>query len=37
MKWTVVWLPNCEQELAAIWLSTADRRAILQAAAIVDR
>jgi hypothetical protein len=36
MKFQVFWVPEAEEELAAIWLSAADRNAITTAAHVVD-
>lgn len=32
MKYTVIWLPSAEQELAEVWLRAADRDRITEAA-----
>ena len=37
MKWTVVYLPACEQELADLWLDPASRAEIADAANRIDR
>lgn len=37
MKYTVIWLPNAEQELAALWLNAPDRGAVTKAAAVMDQ
>jgi hypothetical protein len=37
MRYTVVWRETALQQLAQIWLASADRNAITQAAATVDR
>jgi hypothetical protein len=37
MKYTVVWTPMAESELARIWLDATDRDAITSAAAALDR
>jgi hypothetical protein len=34
--WTVAWKPSAEQQLAAIWLSAADRRAVTSASNRID-
>jgi plasmid stabilization system protein ParE len=36
MKWTVIWLPDAEQELADLWLNSADRAAVTQSSHIID-
>ncbi len=37
MKYTVVWHPKAEEELAAIWVDAADRGLIVRAAETLDR
>jgi hypothetical protein len=37
MKYTVVWVPSAEQELAALWIAAADRREVTQAANDIDQ
>lgn len=37
MKFTVLWLPETEQELAAIWLKAWDKASITQAANRLDQ
>lgn len=37
MNYSVIWLPNAEQELAALWLNASDRGAITRAAATLDQ
>ena len=37
MKYTVVWAPDAEQELARLWSDAADRGLIADAANILDR
>jgi plasmid stabilization system protein ParE len=37
MRFTVTWHPAAEQELAAIWIGATDRRAVTQAAHIIDQ
>jgi hypothetical protein len=37
MNFTVVWFPDCERELAALWLVAPDRNAVTAAAALIDR
>jgi len=37
VKYTVVWAPGAEQDLAAIWASAADRAEIARAANSLDR
>ncbi len=36
MRYTVVWKPGGEEELASIWLAAKDRDAVTQAAAAID-
>ncbi|MBI1901825.1 MAG: type II toxin-antitoxin system RelE/ParE family toxin [Planctomycetia bacterium] len=36
MRYTVVWTPAAEQELAAIWLNSTDRNAAASAAGRID-
>jgi plasmid stabilization system protein ParE len=36
MTFTVLWTPNAEQGLAAIWLSAEDRSAVTSAADMID-
>jgi hypothetical protein len=36
MKYAVVWLPDAEQELTAIWLAARDRQAVTEAAHAID-
>lgn len=36
MNYSVIWLPNAEEELAALWLNASDRGAITKAAAALD-
>jgi hypothetical protein len=36
MKWTVVWLPPAEAELADAWTQAVDRQAITDAANAID-
>jgi hypothetical protein len=36
MSYTVEWLPDAEQELAAIWLGAADHTAVTSAAHRID-
>lgn len=36
MRYTVIWLPDAEQELAAIWLAAMDRRVVTQTAHTID-
>ncbi len=36
MKWTVVWTRDTENELANLWLHTADRRAVTAAGDAID-
>lgn len=37
MKYTVVWAPAAEQELARLWNDASDRGAISDAANVLDR
>ncbi len=37
MNFTVVWLPDAEAELTAIWLASGHRAAVTRAAAELDR
>lgn len=37
MNYTVIWLPDAEQELAEVWLNAPHRSAITRAAAAIDR
>jgi hypothetical protein len=37
VNYAVVWLPAAENELAAIWVASADRNAVTRAAAELDR
>lgn len=37
MNFTVTWLPDTENELAAIWMASTDRNAVTKAAAEIDR
>jgi hypothetical protein len=36
MKYQVVWLPSALEELAAIWLTSADRAAVTRASHVID-
>ena len=36
MSYTVVWVPAAEQELAELWMNTARRREVTQAAREID-
>jgi hypothetical protein len=36
MKYTVVWTPSAEQDLAAVWLNAANRNAVTSAAHTID-
>jgi plasmid stabilization system protein ParE len=36
MKYTVVWRPNAEQDLATIWNAAADRNAVAAASNRID-
>lgn len=37
MKFTVVWTPSAQQDLAAVWLGASARSAIASAADTIDR
>jgi hypothetical protein len=37
VNYTVVWLPDAESELAAIWVASAQQAAVTRAAAELDR
>jgi len=37
MSFSVLWLPEAEQELARIWMEATDRLAVRNAADILDR
>jgi hypothetical protein len=37
MRYTVLWTPTAEQELAAIWTASADRSAVTAASKEIDR
>jgi hypothetical protein len=37
MKYTVVWLPGAEQELADLWLDSAERADVTDASNRIDR
>jgi hypothetical protein len=37
MKYTVIWEPPAENDLAAVWLAAADRAAVTQAAHRLDQ
>jgi hypothetical protein len=37
MKWTVVWLPDAEAQLANLWLNALDRRQLARACNEIDR
>jgi hypothetical protein len=37
MKFTVLWTPTAEQDLAAVWLGADDRAAVVSAANTIDR
>jgi hypothetical protein len=36
MKYTVVWVPGAEQELATLWLDADHRAAITRASYVID-
>lgn len=37
MNYSVIWLPDAEQELADLWLNSTDRGALTNAAAVLDQ
>lgn len=37
MKYTVIWLPSAEEELAEAWLRASDRERLTEAAERLDR
>jgi hypothetical protein len=37
MKYTVVWDPDAEQELASLWMAAAERQALTDAADQIDK
>ena len=37
MKYTVLWSPEAEKRLAALWLAALDRKALTDAANAIDR
>jgi hypothetical protein len=37
MDWTVVWLPDAENELAELWLASPDRESVTVAADQIDQ
>ena len=37
MKWTVVWLPEAQDDLTAIWLAATDRQAVRDSADWIDK
>lgn len=37
MNWTVVWLPNAEDELAELWLAAPDRELVTLAVEQIDK
>jgi len=37
MRFTVVYLPSAERQLAALWLSAADQSAVTRASDTIDR
>jgi hypothetical protein len=37
VSYTVLWLPGAENELAAVWMASADREAVTTASAELDR
>ncbi len=37
MRYTVLWRPSAEQDLAEIWMKAADRQAVASAADRIDR
>ena len=36
MKYTVVWVPSAEQDLATLWMESADRNTMASAANTID-
>jgi len=36
MRYTVVWVPSAEEDLAALWIESADRSAVASAANTID-
>lgn len=36
MKYTVIWVPTAEQELAALWMDAANREAVTRASHTID-
>jgi len=36
MRYTVLWVPSAQQDLAAIWIDAADRSAVASAADTID-
>lgn len=37
MNYSVIWLPDAEEELAALWLNSSDRGVVTRAAAALDQ
>jgi plasmid stabilization system protein ParE len=37
MRYTVLWTPAAQQDLASVWLNAADRAAVTAAASIIDQ
>lgn len=37
MNYTVIWLPDAERELAALWLNAPNRVIVTKAAAVIDQ
>lgn len=37
MKWTVVWLPEVQDDLAALWMAASDPQAVTDAADWIDQ
>jgi hypothetical protein len=37
VNYSVIWLPDAENELAAIWVASTDRNAVTKASAELDR
>ncbi len=37
MRWTVVWIPSTENDLANLWISAPDKAALAAAANIIDQ
>lgn len=37
MRWTLVWIPEADDELARIWMDADDRRAVTEATNEIER